>query len=462
MGASKLELDAHGIKAALQACIDFPIKTWLRSGEFASIKAAQTATEFADNFPLELFMNPNAGSSVGLQAGRNSGNSTRQIMGHTVKGSQLDMAANTARRSVVKKGLTKAGSAIQGSNTHMSTYIAPALVAADFFWERSYEFGFKDLYGLVSNGGGASELFPCTCSKSKQAHPEAFYRLNKIKKETECDDAIEWIAFRKYSDSALKTGVGVGAALTVAFAPAGLALTLAVGTAGALQQGYRAVRERYKRNQGTGKQKIGRFTDLSDRVALGITDDGEKYLTPGKKAYWISDDDPAAGRCQFEGCPNTMKSKARATFSFSSSSARHHCRVCGKIYCGDHGGAQLPVLGPLSNDLKQNPPIPLFGGLKTERNLVSNQRVCIDCWGAAFSRGAAVQTYIDGPTRAADILVKNATPAAQGVNGCPRAQAALFCLFHGNFKQVLASLVSRDGKEKVVSQAGIGVTKLPF
>ena len=42
------------------------------------------------------------------------------------------------------------------------------------------------------------------------------------------------------------------------------------------------------------------------------------------------------------------------------------------------------------------------------------------------------------------------------------AGAALFCLFHGNFKQVLATLVSRDGKEKVVSQAGIGVTKLPF
>ena len=462
MGASKLELDAHGIKAALQACVDFPIKSWLRSGEFSKIKAAQTATQFADNFPLELFIDPNAGRSASAQASRNTGFSTRQVMGYTVKGSQFDMAGNMARTNAIKKGLKGVGTKIQGSSLNMTTYIAPALIAADFVWERSYKFGFKDLYALVSNGGGAAKLFPCNCMKSEQAHPEAFYRMNELDKETECDDAIEWIAFRKYSDSALKAGVSVGAALTVAFAPVGVPVTLAVGAIGGLQQGYRALRERVKRNQGTGKKTIGRFTDLADRVALGVTDDGEKFLTPGKKAYWISDDDPDAKRCQFEGCPTEMKSKARATFSFSSSSARHHCRVCGKIYCGEHGSAQLPVLGPLSNSVKRNPPAPFLRGLTRARDLVANQRVCIDCWGAAFSRGAAVQTYIDGPTRAADVLVTNATPAAQGVNGCPRAQAALFCLFHGNFKQVLATLVSRDGKEKIVSQAGIGVTKLPF
>jgi hypothetical protein len=60
------------------------------------------------------------------------------------------------------------------------------------------------------------------------------------------------------------------------------------------------------------------------------------------------------------------------------------------------------------------------------------------------------------------VLINNATPASQGVQGCPRAQAALFCLFHGNLKHVLASLVARDGKNKVVAQTGGGVTKLPF
>jgi len=462
MGQSKLEQDSSGIRAALEACIDFPIKSWIRDGEFSSIKSYQTATSFADTFPLELFIDPNAGRSATSQASRHTGYSTRQVRGHTIKGSQLDMAENTTRVTVVKQALKQTATAIQGSNTHVTTYIAPALVAADFIWERSYEFGFKDLYGLVSNGGGAAKQFPCHCMKSEQAHPEAYYRMNQLDKETECDDAIQWIAFRKYSDSALKAGIGVGAALTVAFAPAGLAVTAGVTTAGAMQTAYRALRERYKRNQGTGKKSIIQFNHLSDRMAIGVTDSGEQFITPGKKSYWIADNDPLAEKCQFESCPTTMKSKARATFSFSSTSARHHCRVCGRIYCGDHGSSQLPVLGPLSNSTKRNPPPPLFGGLTSERDLVANQRVCIDCWGAAFSRGVAVQTYIDGPTRAADVLVNNATPPSQGVNGCPRAQAALFCLFHGNFKKVLATLVSRDGKEKVVSQAGIGVTKIPF
>ena len=462
MGQSKLEQDSAGIRAALEACVDFPIKSWMRSGEFSKVKSAWTATSFADTFPLEVFINPDAGRSATSQASRHTGYSTQQVMGHTVHGSQFESMANSARAGMVKQALKSTATAIQGSNTHVSTYIAPALVAADFVWERSYEYGFKDLYGLVSNGGDAAQQFPCHCMKAKQAHPDAYYLMNQLNKETECDDAIEWIAFRKYSDSALKAGIGVGAALTVAFAPAGLAVTAAVATAGGMQQAYRALRERYKRNQGTGKKRIVQFKHLSRQMAIGVTDSAEQFLSPGTKSEWIADNDPKSQKCQFESCQTKLKSKARATFSFSGTSARHHCRVCGKMYCDEHGSAQLPVLGPLSNDTKRNPPTPLFGGLTTERELVANQRVCIDCWGAAFSQGVAVQTYIDGPTRAADVLVKNATPPSQGVNGCPRAQAALFCLFHGNLKQVLATLVARDGKEKVVSQAGIGITKLPF
>jgi hypothetical protein len=467
MGVSKLVEDAERIKSALDACINFPVNSFQATGQFADIRKTWTASGFADAFPLEVFIDPNAGKNATSQEGQNSKTkfSTTQLGGYTIAGSSIGTATGVAvgvTKAAVKSGVSHVAKAAgTGAATGGAAALSPALIAADFIWERSYAFGFKDLYSLVSNGGGASDFFPCNCQKNDHAHPKSFYHLNNIKKETQCDDAIEWIAFRKYSDTALAGAVGVGAALTVAFAPAGIALSAGVATAAAAQQIYRTMRERVKRNQGAGPKQIKQFTYLSDLASLGVTENAEKFLSPGRKASWISDNHPDAEVCQYEGCRTKAQSRAWR-LGYAGGSARHHCRVCGKIYCGDHGSCELPVLGPLSKNLRDNPPGPTRGGVTVERNLVANQRVCIDCWGAAFGRGAAVNTYIDGPGRAADTLVRNATPASKGVVGCARAQAALFSLFHGDLKQVLAVIMARDGREKVVSQAGIGVTKLPF
>jgi len=371
-----------------------------------------------------------------------------------------------AAKSAIKSGASSAtkvqSGVVGGAAAGGTAAIGPALIAAEFIWERSYTYGFKDLYSLVSNGGAAADLFPCNCSKGKSVSGdiiEPFIEDGKNQKRTVCDDAIAWIANRKYSDTALKAAIGTGAALAVAFAPAGIALTASTITAAALEQAYRTGRERWKRNHGGGPKEIEHFDTVSSFTAIGCTADGQRYFTPGKASYWVSD--AHAKNCLYEGCTTKVQSRVWR-LGYAGSSARHHCRVCGKIYCGEHGSAELPVLGPLSNSVKKNPPSDLTGGEVETRNLVPNQRVCVDCWGNAAAIGLETHLYITGPERAAQALIDNAKPASQGVQGCPRAQAALFCLFHGNLKHVLASLVARDGKDKVVSQTGCGVTKLPF
>ena len=143
----------------------------------------------------------------------------------------------------------------------------------------------------------------------------------------------------------------------------------------------------------------------------------------------------------------------------SFGTGQHHCRVCGRIYCGEHSSTTLPVLNPLKygdgrrGDDWSNPYIGKIEG---------GQRVCTDCYSLALTESGVLNTYETGPERHIRTLITAATPRGTGDSGCKRAQAALFCLYHGNLKYVLASLVAKDGVAKAVSRAGIGVTKLPF
>ena len=499
-GPALLVSDSEKIKQAFEAVLDSPIRQFMKRGDWAKVRAGYTVDSFVEEAPLYRYLDMR---SKGYRAASKiertgvSGGDYGSLYG------QASFVIDPGAKFGVGKGVSAityaatAGSATvkQAAGSTAGASIAPALAAADFIWERSYDYGYKDLFSLVSNGGSASGFYECACSKndSDLKYEKGYYEANGLTQETKCDDAISWIAYRKYSDSGLTAAIGVGTALTVAFAPAGIAVTLATGGAAGAQIAYRAIRERVNRHydKRVGKAKlIGDPVQLSDRVNLVMAtlDDGKEgmpYLSPGPNARWEGLSKSGlhtmdGAECCFAGL-NSLGQKTpifgpgaskcgKATRSVknrflnlvsdrSFGTGQHHCRVCGRIYCGEHSSTTLPVLNPLKygdgrrGDDWSNPYIGKIEG---------GQRVCTDCYSLALTESGVLNTYETGPERHIRTLITAATPRGTGDSGCKRAQAALFCLYHGNLKYVLASLVAKDGVAKAVSRAGIGVTKLPF
>jgi len=78
--------------------------------------------------------------------------------------------------------------------------------------------------------------------------------------------------------------------------------------------------------------------------------------TPSATARWVADNERAV--CQFPGCR-----KAFGVFT-----RKHHCRVCGDIFCDDHSRRRILVKGPLT-PAGRDP-------VTVERN----ERVCDSCY----------------------------------------------------------------------------------
>lgn len=68
---------------------------------------------------------------------------------------------------------------------------------------------------------------------------------------------------------------------------------------------------------------------------------GARYLTPQVGAKW----EPDANKCSF--CETEIGSKANIFKRIGRSSSRHHCRLCGKNYCGEHCSIKVPMIAPL-------------------------------------------------------------------------------------------------------------------
>jgi hypothetical protein len=68
---------------------------------------------------------------------------------------------------------------------------------------------------------------------------------------------------------------------------------------------------------------------------------GARYLTPQVGSKW----EPDANKCSF--CETAIGSKANIFKRIGRSSSRHHCRLCGKNYCGEHCSIKVPMIAPL-------------------------------------------------------------------------------------------------------------------
>lgn len=160
----------------------------------------------------------------------------------------------------------------------------------------------------------------------------------------------------------------------------------------------------------------------------------EFYPTPSDASVWQPDSDSCSG------CKTELASKF--AFYKVGSSSRHHCRVCGFNYCEKCCFYKVAVLNPLKE-----------GGRK--EGVEEHCLVCTPCILSAKSQGQSLSNYQAGPLRQAEILKRNATPASVADNGCRRAQAALYAIYHGRVDEVLVALVARDGGDHIVHRLGI-------
>lgn len=218
--------------------------------------------------------------------------------------------------------------------------------------------------------------------------------------KTECDDSIEWLINRVEGKVVMKAvSVFLG------------------GVPGLMQTAYSKVRE--------GVQHL-RFQSSSSQKEL--------YPSPSPASVWK----PDADRCSY--CLTELASLV-ASYIIGSAS-RHHCRVCGYNYCEKCCFYKVAVLNPLTK-----------GG--REEGVKEHCLVCTRCILSAKAQRQSLSNYATGPLRHAEILKRNATPKSVADNGCRRAQAALFAIYHGRVDEVLVVLIARDGGQHIVSMLEI-------
>ena len=220
--------------------------------------------------------------------------------------------------------------------------------------------------------------------------------------KTECDHSIEWLLDRVRGDEGMKA-----ASLFLAGVPALIQK--------AIYRSSRKLAKRYLTFRSSSSQN-------------------ELYPSPSDDSVWR----PNADRCSY--CLTELASLV-ASYIIGSSS-RHHCRVCGFNYCGNCCSYKVAVLNPLKE-----------GG--REEGLKEHCLVCNRCIQSAKAAGQSLSDYQTGPLRHSGTLKRNATPKGLGDNGCRRAQAALYAIYHGKVDEVLVALIARDGNEHIAHMLGI-------
>lgn len=218
--------------------------------------------------------------------------------------------------------------------------------------------------------------------------------------KTQCDRSIEWLIERVEGQLITK-------ATSVFLA----------GVPALLQAAYRSPRKQIQhlRFQSPPSQK-------------------DFYPSPSDASVWQPDSDSCSG----------CKAELASRFAFYKVGAlnRHHCRVCGFNYCEKCCFYKVAVLNPLKE-----------GGRK--EGVEEHCLVCTPCILSAKSQGQSLSSYQAGPLRQAEILKCNATPTGVADNGCRRAQAALYAIYHGQVDEVLVALIARDGGDHIVHRLGI-------
>ncbi|MGB1714938.1 MAG: FYVE zinc finger domain-containing protein [Arenicellales bacterium] len=314
-------------------------------------------------------------------------------------------------------------------------------------------------------------LDPCSCGQDE--------RKSDL---TKCDAAIEWMHTRRFTDGAVTYGAAsLSLALMIAAPPIGLATAPALAAVTGTRSLYRKVREELKKKYDGrptyfGGQKyvmakhyqpLGEGLPANKQKVYLVTSwdssgKEELFLSPGPDAVWQSDN--SATECSAEGC--SVKLTAGTLYG----SNRHHCRVCGELFCDDCSSAQLPVLDSLSTYS------PVFFGKAKGRNMArgevtvtidathtrgrhafiyEKQRVCVNCFALACQFEAKRHLYINGPMRRAEHLIEASIPKTSTGPVCLKALATIFTINRGNRRNTLLTVLAVDGAKTLVKDAGL-------
>jgi hypothetical protein len=165
---------------------------------------------------------------------------------------------------------------------------------------------------------------------------------------------------------------------------------------------------------------------------------GARYLKPQVGAKW----EPDANKCSL--CDTEIGSKANIFKRRGRSSSRHHCRLCGKNYCGEHCSIKVPMIAPLEpgHEVTSGSGRRVNGKYKFIRNTtpVPDQLICAPCVrDVKLTAGKVTQVDYSKKTIKARVLIECAR------NGCPRAQAALLVAFRNNVLDAVKATFVHDG-----------------
>jgi len=193
----------------------------------------------------------------------------------------------------------------------------------------------------------------------------------------------------------------------------------------------------------------------------------ENYITPSDRAYWHQDEDC----CAFPEC-NTMLG---TSFKFwQPANHRHHCRLCGWVFCGDHCKHKVPILFPLrSEDTKlynkgvnyiPTPTKNLEEDIKVNKGFNRNREIfrdhCPDlvevkheliCQTCLSIAKALKDKDLHGLMSERLIRAKTLIDCARN-NNCPRAQAALLVAFQNNPQHAIKAMLVHDGATVLADQ----------
>ena len=165
---------------------------------------------------------------------------------------------------------------------------------------------------------------------------------------------------------------------------------------------------------------------------------GARYLTPQVGAKW----EPDANKCSF--CETAIGSKANIFKRIGRSSSRHHCRLCGKNYCGEHCSIKVPMIAPLEpgHEVTSESGRKVHGKYTFTRNTTPKpgQLICAPCV-------ADLQITTNKVTRVdvSEKIIKAQSLIECARNGCPRAQAAILVAFRNNVLDAVKATFVHDG-----------------
>lgn len=165
---------------------------------------------------------------------------------------------------------------------------------------------------------------------------------------------------------------------------------------------------------------------------------GARYLTPQVGAKWEQD----ANKCSC--CETEIGSKANIFKRIGRRSSRHHCRLCGKNYCGEHCSIKVPMIAPLEpgHEVTSDSGRKVHGKYKFTRNTtpIPGQLICAPCVAdLQITANKVTQVDVSEKTMKAQSLIECAR------NGCPRAQAAVLVAFRNNVLDAIKATFVHDG-----------------